>query len=111
MRLKRPSWSRFTATSRPRRPDFFGDALTHQREEIAALVQLYAMIGRMRLVSSENVIDAAQRVLDAIVETYLGPNHTLHEMIGFSRKGGMDSLITFGDACRRDLAAHSSNVR
>jgi len=28
----------------------FGDALTHQTEEITGLVQLYAMLGRMRLV-------------------------------------------------------------
>ncbi len=89
----------------------FGDALTHQTEEIVDLVQLYAMVGRMRLVSDREVIVAAKRVEDAIIETYLGPNHTLREMIEFSRKGGMDCLTEFGEACRKDLAAHVTAVR
>src|SRR5690242_9867830 len=29
----------------------YGDALTHQTEEITGLVQLYAMVGRMHLIS------------------------------------------------------------
>jgi hypothetical protein len=89
----------------------FGDALTHQREEVADLVGLYAMIGRMHLVSSREVIDAAKRVEDAVIMTYLGPNHTLREVIDFSQKGGMDSLTEFGEAARRDLAAHATSVR
>ena len=34
----------------------FADALTHQTEEITGLVGLYAMVGRMRLVSDQAVI-------------------------------------------------------
>jgi hypothetical protein len=44
----------------------FGDALTHQTEDPTALVRLYAMVGRMRLVSDRTVIDAAVRVEDTL---------------------------------------------
>ena len=83
----------------------FGDALTHQTEDVTGLVQLYAMVGRMRLVSDRAVVVAAVRVEDTIIETYLGPNHTLHEIMDFAHKGGMDFLAQFGEASRKDLAA------
>jgi hypothetical protein len=53
----------------------FADAPTHQTEEITVLVQLYAKVGRMRLVSDRSVIVAAMRVEDKIIETYLGTAH------------------------------------
>jgi hypothetical protein len=89
----------------------FGDALTHQTEEITGLVQLYAMVGRMRLVSDRTVIDAAVRVEDTIIETYLGANRTLHELMDYAHKGRMEILTEFGEACRKDLAAHVTAVR
>ena len=55
----------------------FGDALIHQAEDATAMVRLYAMVGRMRLISDRTVIDAAVRVEDILAETYLEPNRTL----------------------------------
>ncbi len=98
-------------TSSPRLRGFYGDAMTHQTEDITTLVRLYAMIGRIRLISDRAVIDAAVRVGDAIIETYLGPNHTLHEMIGHVQSGALDVLSDFSEACRKDLAAHATAVR
>ena len=89
----------------------YGDALTHQTEEITGMVQLYAMVGRMRLVSDRAVVDAAMRVEDAIIATYLGPNRTLHELMNVAHEGGMNFLAEFGEASRKDLAARGSNVR
>jgi hypothetical protein len=89
----------------------YGDALTHQTEDITGLVQLYAMVGRMRLISDRAVVVAAIRVEDTIVATYLGPNHTLHEMMDIARKGEMDFLAEFGEASRKDLAARATAVR
>ena len=57
----------------------FGHSLTHQTEDITNMMHLYALIGRMRLVSARPVIDAARRIEDTILENYLGPNRTLHE--------------------------------
>jgi hypothetical protein len=57
----------------------FGDALTRQSDDMTAMVRLYAMVGRMRLISDRTVIDAAERVEDMLAETYLGPNRSLRE--------------------------------
>ena len=50
----------------------FIEALTNKTDDmddITGLVRLYAMVGRMRLVSDQLVIDAAMRAEGAIVET------------------------------------------
>jgi hypothetical protein len=82
----------------------FGDSLTHQTDDITNMIRLYALIGRIRLVSARAVIDAAVRVEDNILETYLGPNRSLHELRDFAHKGGMNFLTEFSEACREDLA-------
>ena len=66
----------------------FGDALTHQTDDASAMVQLYAMVGRMRLVSDRTVIDAAVRVEKTLVETYLAPNRTLRETMEYALRAG-----------------------
>ena len=89
----------------------FADALTHQTEEITGLVGFYAMVGRMRLMSDQTVTVAAMRAEETIIETYLGPNRTLHELMDYAHQGGMGFLSEFGEACRRDLAARATTVR
>ena len=39
----------------------FVDSLTHQTEDPTNMMPLYALVGRMRLVSSRGVINAAMR--------------------------------------------------
>ena len=63
----------------------FADAVTHQTDEITGLVGLYAMVGHMRLVSDQTVIVAAMRVADTIIETYLGANRTLQELMDYAQ--------------------------
>jgi hypothetical protein len=89
----------------------YGEALTHQTEDIDGLLQLYAMVGRMRLVSDQAVVVAAMKVEDVIIKTFLGPNRTLGEMMEFAHKGGMDFMVEFGEACRRDLDSRLTAVR
>ncbi len=89
----------------------FGDSLSHQTDDPAAMVRLYAMIGRMRLVSDRSVVEAAVRVEDTIVETYLGPNRTLREAMEYGHKGGTNFLTEFSEAARKDLAARAAAVR
>ena len=54
-----------------------GEALTHQTDDVAPLMRIYSMVGRTRLISDRAVVDAAVRVEDTLIETYLGPNRTL----------------------------------
>jgi hypothetical protein len=81
-----------------------GDALTHQKDDIADMVGLYALVGRMRLMSPRPVVIAAEQIIENIIETYLAPNRSLHEMIHYVKEGRMDILLEFTEACRQDLA-------
>ena len=89
----------------------YGDALTHQTEEITGLVGLYAMVGRMRLAADQTVIVAAVQVEDTIVETYLGPNRTLPELRNYAHQGKLNFLVEFSEACRKDLATRATTIR
>ncbi len=81
----------------------YGDALTHDKAEISNLVGIYAMISRMRVRSSPRIVERADRVVQAIIDTYLAPNKTfreLHEMLG---SDAWDPLRGFSEACREEL--------
>jgi hypothetical protein len=92
----------------------YADALSHEKDDIADLVQLYALMARMRLLTSRDVVAAAQQVMDTIIDTYLQPNRTLHELRALAEKGGMNFLTDFAEACRLELidpARHQSPKR
>jgi len=81
----------------------YGDALSHQKDDVTDLVKLYALVARMRLVASPAVVAAAEQVMDTIIETYLAPNLTLHELRALARQDGMNFLVEFSEACRAEL--------
>jgi hypothetical protein len=92
----------------------FIEALTNKTDDIddiTGLVGLYAMAGRMRLISDQTVIDAATRAEDTIIETYLGPDYTVRELMDQARQGKISFLVEFGEACRKDLAARATAIR
>ena len=81
------------------------DALTHQTEDPSKMVPLYALGSRMRLVAARTVIDAAIRIDDNILATYMGPNRTIQEVRDMARNGEIKTLMAaFSEACRDDLA-------
>ena len=82
----------------------YGDALGHQKDDATDLVKLFALLGQIRLVSPRPVVTAAERTFDTIIETYLGPNRSMHEVLDDVHRGGFNFLIEFGEACRKDLA-------
>ena len=75
----------------------------HQKDDPADLAKLFALLGRIRLVSPQPVVTAAERTLDMIIAAYLGPNRTMHEVLNDVQRGGFHFLIEFGEACRQDL--------
>ena len=83
----------------------YGDALSHEKDDVTDLVQLYALVAKMRLWASRPVVLAAERAMNAIIETYLQPNRTLHEIRTLAQSGEMNFLLDFGEACRADLGA------
>ena len=64
---------------------------------------LYALVARLRLLASAPVIDAAEAVVRAIIDTYPGPNRTRHELRLFANRGGLEPLLRFSEACRHEL--------
>jgi len=79
------------------------DVLVNDTSETSQLVDLFALIGRMRILSSDDVIEAAEKTGRLIIETYRSPNKTfvdLPEVLD-----GMDPLRDFSEAYRRELQA------
>jgi hypothetical protein len=75
------------------------DALRHDEPDIPALVELYAKVGRMRILSSPGVVKSAELVAPRIVDTYL-PNKTFLELREMTIDGSIDLLCEFGEVCR-----------
>lgn len=82
----------------------YGDALSHEKNDVTSLVQLYAIIGKLRLSASQDVVAAAETAMDVLIATYLAPNRDLRELRAFAHEGGMNFLLAFGQACRTDLS-------
>lgn len=68
----------------------YGDALSHEKDEVTDLVLLYALIARMRLMASTHVVAAAEQTMNAIISSYLAPNKNLHELQALAAEGGMN---------------------
>ncbi|MBX5219896.1 DUF1184 domain-containing protein [Rhizobium sp. NLR8a] len=83
----------------------YGDAISHQKDDVSDLVFCYALVAQMRLFSTRPVVDAAELVMERIVETYLAPNRSLSEIKGMARSGALNVLLEFGEACRVEPSA------
>lgn len=81
----------------------YADALGHNEAELAKLVKLYALIGRMRVLSSPKIVETAQTVADTIIETYRAPNKTFRDLQGVVNSGAIDPLRALSEACRDEL--------
>jgi len=84
----------------------YGDALTHSNLELSGLIELYALLSRMRVLSSAAVIEDADRVVRAIIETYDQPNRSPIEIEEMIRNGSIDLLKGFSEACRREFESN-----
>ena len=90
----------------------FADSLQHQFEKTESLVNIYAILNRIRLKSSEEVVRAAMTTIDDIIASYGRPNLTAEQLRGFTpeelhtRANESDPLRQFGEACRKELAAY-----
>jgi hypothetical protein len=81
----------------------YSDALQTSRDDVTGLIQIYALTNRIRLLSTPEVVEAADTVVRIIVDTYLAPNITLHEMRTNWIDKHVDPLRDFSEACRKEL--------
>ncbi|HET6977393.1 MAG TPA: hypothetical protein VFI24_13775 [Pyrinomonadaceae bacterium] len=81
----------------------YAEALLHDNVETAGLIDLHALVGRMRIFSSPNVIDNAVKVVRVITDTYSQPNRTEKEIEVMILDGSVDILRGFSEACREEF--------
>jgi hypothetical protein len=86
---------------------WYADAYEHDNPKVSNLVNLYALVSRMRIVSSPKVLENADRVVRVIIDTYGRPNKTFRDVTEIIDNDAMNPLLDFSDACREELAGHA----
>jgi hypothetical protein len=82
----------------------YGDAIVNSEPKMPELVDLYAMVSRMRVLGMTKTTACADLVMHSIVETYFTPNRTLADLRELTRTGkGIDPLKDFSTAAREEL--------
>jgi hypothetical protein len=81
----------------------YADALVRDEAEISALVSVYALVSRMRVLSGSAVIEKAEAVVRMIVDTYFAPNRTFTELRDLMNSHPIDPLRAFSEECRAEL--------
>jgi hypothetical protein len=89
----------------------YADALAHNEAEISALVKVYALISRMRVLSTGDIVEKAEKVIRMIVDTYFAPNKTLPELRDMLNSPAIDPLREFSESCRNEMQALNSRAR
>jgi hypothetical protein len=78
------------------------DAVQHSLEDPSTLVPMYALISRIRLRSSTEVIESGERLIATILKLYFEPNLTPEKLRTAANKHN-DHLRDFSNVCRREL--------
>jgi hypothetical protein len=84
----------------------YGDAIVNSEPKMTELVDLYAMISRMRVLSMPRSVACADIVMGSIIDTYFAPNRTVADLRELVKSGGgIDPLKDFSEAAREELRA------
>lgn len=78
-------------------------SLTHVLEDLGDLVDLYALVSRIRLFASEPVVLAAEDLVKRIVEHFGNPNLSVEQIRARALSAKTDPLDVFSFACRKEL--------
>jgi hypothetical protein len=79
------------------------EALTHSLERPDSFVTLYGILGRIRLVAADPVLEAAEACCRRIVELYAKPNLTIEQIKDVIEHDPRDPVRDFSAVCRREL--------
>jgi hypothetical protein len=79
------------------------DAAEHELINADTLLPAYALVSRIRLTSSPQVLAAAEEVINKIVDTYSKPNLTAEQIPKAVALSTGDPLRHFSNACRAEL--------
>jgi len=81
----------------------YADAMIHELGELNDLVALFALVSRIRLLASPQVVKAAEDFVKIVVRHYGEPNVTLEQMRSTALAAKVDPLAAFSTACRKEL--------
>jgi len=81
----------------------FMDAFTHNLEKPESLLPVFALINRIRLCASREVLAEAERMLTRLTDQYFAKNLTVEELRELAHTEQADPLRDFGEACRVEL--------
>ena len=83
----------------------FVDAMLRTAIDPAQIMPLYATMGKLRLFASSRTVEAAEQVMQRIVETYYAPQFDLKKRPTVDEKS--DILREFAETCRAELRGYS----
>jgi hypothetical protein len=83
--------------------NLYVDSLDKNLENPVSLIGMYSLVGRIRLVSSDTVLAAAEKVADSIIDSYQHPPVTFEDVYKVVRESHVDPLKEFTEACREEL--------
>jgi hypothetical protein len=85
----------------------YGDAIINSEPKMPEIVDLYAMVSRMRVMSMPRSVACTDIVMRSILETYFAPNRTIADICELVKAGGsvVDPLKDFSEAAREELRA------
>lgn len=84
----------------------YGDAVVSNDPQVPVIVDLYAMVSIMRVVSSPQTLANAEKVMLETTQVYFEPNKTVRELHEQVKEGkGIDPLRAFSEAARAELRA------
>jgi hypothetical protein len=83
----------------------YGDAIGNSEPKMPEIVDLYAMVSRMRVLGMARSVACADIVMRAILDTYYAPNRTMADIRDIVKSGGpgIDPLRDFAEAAREEL--------
>jgi hypothetical protein len=82
----------------------YGDAMVNSEPKMPEIVDLYAKVSRMRVLTMPRSVICAEKVMGSIVETYFAPNRTVADLREIVKTGrGVDPLKDISEAAREEL--------
>ena len=79
------------------------DAFDHTLDKPQTLLPGYALLNRIRLCASRDVVGEAERLVERITDQYFSQNYTVQELRQLAHAHDADPMKAFGEACRAEL--------
>jgi hypothetical protein len=80
----------------------FVDSINCTTIDPSKLLNLYSMVARIRLISSDDVLHGAEKVVADLIESYRQPVRDMSEIIYHVSHDALDPMREFTQACRQE---------